>query len=77
MRTSVQTGMSLAQIGEFSFILASLGTALGATRDFLYPIAVAVSGGTAAAAHARPQELADAYHQAIAWSDQLAPAAAV
>jgi monovalent cation:H+ antiporter-2, CPA2 family len=46
VRTSVQTGMSLAQIGEFSFILASLGVALGATRDFLYPIAVAVSAVT-------------------------------
>jgi CPA2 family monovalent cation:H+ antiporter-2 len=46
VRLSVQTGMSLAQIGEFSFILASLGTSLGATRDFLYPIAVAVSAVT-------------------------------
>jgi CPA2 family monovalent cation:H+ antiporter-2 len=46
VRTSVQAGMSLAQIGEFSFILASLGVALGATRDFLYPIAVAVSAAT-------------------------------
>jgi len=46
VRTSVQTGMSLAQIGEFSFILASLGTTLGATREFLYPIAVAVSAVT-------------------------------
>jgi CPA2 family monovalent cation:H+ antiporter-2 len=46
VRTSVQTGMSLAQIGEFSFILAALGTSLGATRDFLYPIAVAVSAVT-------------------------------
>jgi len=46
VRTSVQTGMSLAQIGEFSFILASLGTTLGATRDFLFPIAVAVSAVT-------------------------------
>ena len=45
-RLSVQTGMSLAQIGEFSFILAALGTSLGATRDFLYPIAVAVSAAT-------------------------------
>jgi len=35
--------MSLAQIGEFSFIIAALGMSLGATRDFLYPIAVAVS----------------------------------
>jgi CPA2 family monovalent cation:H+ antiporter-2 len=42
-RTSVQAGMSLAQIGEFSFIIAGLGTSLQATRGFLYPIAVAVS----------------------------------
>jgi CPA2 family monovalent cation:H+ antiporter-2 len=46
IRTSVQTGMSLAQIGEFSFIIAGLGLTLGATRDFLYPIAVAVSAVT-------------------------------
>ncbi len=42
-RTSIQAGMSLAQIGEFSFIIAGLGLALGATRTFLYPVAVAVS----------------------------------
>ncbi len=46
VRLSAQTGMSLAQIGEFSFILAALGTSLGATRDFLYPVAVAVSAVT-------------------------------
>jgi K+:H+ antiporter len=46
VRTSVQTGMSLAQIGEFSFILAALGVSLGATREFLYPVAVAVSAVT-------------------------------
>ncbi len=45
-RTSVEAGMSLAQIGEFSFIIAALGVSLGATRDFLYPIAVAVSAIT-------------------------------
>jgi monovalent cation:H+ antiporter-2, CPA2 family len=45
-RRSIEAGMSLAQIGEFSFIIAGLGLALGATRDFLYPIAVAVSGIT-------------------------------
>jgi CPA2 family monovalent cation:H+ antiporter-2 len=45
-RTSLQAGMSLAQIGEFSFIIASLGIATGATREFLYPIAVAVSALT-------------------------------
>lgn len=46
-RNSVQAGMSLAQIGEFSFIIAGLGTALRATGDFLYPVAVAVSATTA------------------------------
>ena len=46
VRTSVQAGMSLAQIGEFSFIIAGVGLALGAVRDFLYPVAVAVSALT-------------------------------
>jgi CPA2 family monovalent cation:H+ antiporter-2 len=46
VHTSVQAGMSLAQIGEFSFIIAGLGLSLNATRDFLYPIAVAVSAAT-------------------------------
>ena len=45
-RTAVQSGMSLAQIGEFSFIIAGLGLSLGATRDFLYPVAIAVSALT-------------------------------
>jgi CPA2 family monovalent cation:H+ antiporter-2 len=45
--TAIRAGMSLAQIGEFSFIIAALGQALGATRDFLYPVAVAVSALTA------------------------------
>ncbi len=46
VRTSVQAGMSLGQIGEFSFILATLGASLGATGDFLFPLAVAVSAVT-------------------------------
>jgi monovalent cation:H+ antiporter-2, CPA2 family len=46
VRLSVQAGMSLAQIGEFSFIIAGLGLSLGATRGFLYPVAVAVSALT-------------------------------
>jgi CPA2 family monovalent cation:H+ antiporter-2 len=45
-RTAVQAGMSLAQIGEFSFIIAGVGLTTGATRPFLYPIAVAVSAIT-------------------------------
>lgn len=46
VRTSVRSGMSLAQIGEFSFIIAGLGLSLHATRSFLYPVAVAVSAIT-------------------------------
>jgi CPA2 family monovalent cation:H+ antiporter-2 len=45
-RTSVQAGMSLAQIGEFSFIIAGLGISLGVTREFVFPVAVAVSALT-------------------------------
>lgn len=45
-RTSLRVGMGLAQIGEFSFIIASLGLSLKVTSDFLYPIAVAVSALT-------------------------------
>lgn len=43
LSVSVQSGMSLAQIGEFSFIIATLGLSLGVTSDFLYPVAVSVS----------------------------------
>jgi CPA2 family monovalent cation:H+ antiporter-2 len=42
VRSSVRAGMSLAQIGEFSFIIASIGVSSGAVREFLYPVAVAV-----------------------------------
>jgi monovalent cation:H+ antiporter-2, CPA2 family len=45
-KISLQTGMSLAQIGEFSFIIATLGLTLGVTNERLYPIAVAVSALT-------------------------------
>lgn len=43
LKTAMRCGFSLTQVGEFSFILASLGTSLGLTSDFLYPIIVAVS----------------------------------
>jgi CPA2 family monovalent cation:H+ antiporter-2 len=43
LHTSLCVGMGLAQIGEFSFIIAGLGERLQVTSDFLYPIAVAVS----------------------------------
>jgi len=46
-RTSVRAGLSMAQIGEFSFLIAGLGVASGATGAFLTPVAVFVSVGTA------------------------------
>lgn len=46
LRHSVQAGMSLAQIGEFSFIIAGLGLSLKVTSEFLYPIAISVSAIT-------------------------------
>jgi CPA2 family monovalent cation:H+ antiporter-2 len=47
VRLSIQSGMSLAQIGEFSFIIAGLGAATGVVRGFLFPVAIAVSAITA------------------------------
>lgn len=43
LRTSIQSGFSLSQIGEFSFIIATLGISLGVMNPILYPIVVAVS----------------------------------
>jgi CPA2 family monovalent cation:H+ antiporter-2 len=43
LRPAIQAGMSLAHIGEFSFIIAGIGAAAGVTRSFLYPVAVTVS----------------------------------
>jgi CPA2 family monovalent cation:H+ antiporter-2 len=43
LKTSIQSGFSLAQIGEFAFIIASLGVSLGVMSEFIYPIIVAVS----------------------------------
>ncbi len=45
-RTAMKAGMSLAQIGEFSFIIASVGVASGVIRGWLYPVAIAVSAIT-------------------------------
>lgn len=43
LKTAMQCGFSLTQIGEFAFIIASLGVSLKVTSHFLYPIVVAVS----------------------------------
>ena len=43
LKSAIRCGFSMAQIGEFSFIIASLGLSLGVIGDFLYPVVVAVS----------------------------------
>lgn len=43
LKSAMQCGFSMAQIGEFSFIIASLGLSLGVIGKFLYPVVVAVS----------------------------------
>ena len=42
-RTALRAGLGMAQIGEFSFVIATLGLSLGVISSFIYPIAVAVS----------------------------------
>ncbi len=69
LRTSLKAGMSLAQIGEFSFIIAQLGVALAVTGPQLYPIAVAVS---ALAISVNPY-LIDASDRLVAGFERLAP----
>jgi CPA2 family monovalent cation:H+ antiporter-2 len=43
LKTSLQAGLSLAQIGEFSYIIAGLGVTLKVTNDILYPLIVTMS----------------------------------
>ena len=43
LKSAMRCGFSMAQIGEFSFIIASLGLSLGVISHFLYPVVVAVS----------------------------------
>ena len=43
LRIAIQSGFSLAQVGEFAFIIASLGVSLKVTDSYLYPVIVAVS----------------------------------
>ncbi len=68
--SSLKVGMGLAQIGEFSFIIASLGLTLKVTSDFLYPIAVAVSVLTTLAT----PYLIRSSDWLVAWFDRVAPA---
>jgi len=59
--TALRVGMTLGQIGEFSFIIATVGREAGMISDFLYPITVAVSAVTT---------LSTPYQ--IRWSDPIA-----
>ena len=45
--TAVHTGFTMAQLGEFGFIIASVGCSLGVMRGFIYPVIIAVSVITA------------------------------
>ncbi len=68
--SSLKVGMGLAQIGEFSFIIAALGLSLKVTSAFLYPIAVAVSVLTTLAT----PYLIRSSDSLVAWFDRAAPA---
>lgn len=46
LKQSIQVGMSMAQVGEFTFIVATLGLTLGVTSNFLFPVAVGASAIT-------------------------------
>ena len=41
--TAVHTGFTVAQLGEFAFIIAGLGCSMGVMREFIYPVVIAVS----------------------------------
>ncbi len=68
-QTALRVGMGLAQIGEFSFIIASLGLSLKVTSEFLYPIAVAVSVLTTLIT---PYLLRSSGH-VVGWFDRVVP----
>ncbi len=42
LNNAIHTGLSLAQMGEFGFIIASVGVGLGVVSDFIYPVIIAV-----------------------------------
>ena len=46
LKQSIQVGMSISQVGEFTFIVATLGLTLGVTSNFLFPVAVGASAIT-------------------------------
>jgi CPA2 family monovalent cation:H+ antiporter-2 len=70
LKQSVQVGMSMAQIGEFAFIVATLGLSLGVTSAFLFPVAV---GASAITTFTTPYliKLSGAFYQ---WLEKVLPA---
>ncbi len=68
-RTSMRVGMGLAQIGEFSFIIATLGLTLKVTSDFLYPVVVTVSAITTLLT----PYLIKSSDTVVSWFDRKAP----
>ncbi len=69
-RVALRVGMGLAQIGEFSFIIASLGLSLKVTSKFLYPIAVSVSALTTLIT----PYLIRSSDRVVEWFDRVSPA---
>ncbi len=69
-RTALRTGMGLAQIGEFSFVIAQLGLALGVVSDALFPVAVGVSSITTLVA----PHLIRSSDRVVEWFERRAPA---
>src|SRR5471032_2679085 len=70
-RTSMRVGMTVSQIGEFSFIIASLGLTLKVTSAFLYPIAVAVSALTRRLGQVMPPMIANVFSLYGQWLRSL------
>lgn len=70
LNISIHSGFSLAQLGEFSFILAGLGCSLGVMRDFIYPVIISVSVITT---FTTPY-LIKMGDPAYAWLDRIIPA---
>ena len=70
LKLAMQCSFSLMQIGEFAFIIASLGVSLGVTSDFLYPIVVAVSVITTFLTPYMIRAAIPVYH----WIDRMLPA---
>lgn len=76
LKSAVQAGMSLSQIGEFSFIIATLGLTMKITSPFLYPVAVAVSAVTTFTTPYMIRASTPAYnwlyeHMPVTWRDAI------